>query len=208
MFALSRSPWPVLPGSFFVWATAGVLGLEASAPIWAGELPYSLLLRLLQIFWMLGCIERFGLRQVVGISWPAAADIRFFVFAAAICSFVSIVILLLSFGLLEKVAAPPMVASLSGLLFFLLIGPIAEELLFRGILYGFLRQTFGVPLSVMVSAVVFAIMHGTLAAPQLAGGIVFAVAYEFSRKLWIPVGLHIGANSAVIVITLCQDYWP
>jgi len=199
MWTTSRPPWPLLPIRFFLLVLVGVVGLEASAPYWADDPPNALFLRILQIAWMLLCVVRIDLWAALGMNRPVAADIRLFTYVAAACSAVSLTLLALPLGLLEQVAAPPIVVSWPGVLLFLLAGPVAEELFFRGYIYGFLRQTFGISLSVAASALVFALMHGSWAVPQMAGGIVFALAYEYSRNLWVPVGLHIGANSAVLL---------
>jgi len=199
MWTEPRLPWPLLPIRFFVLVLIGVIGLEASAPFWAIEPPNSLILRVLQMAWMLGCVARMELWTALGICRPSVSDIRFFAITAMACTMISLTLLALPLGLFEQVAAPPLAESASGLLLFLIIGPVVEELFFRGYVYGFLRQAFGIPLSVVVSALAFAQMHGPWAVPQLAGGIVFALAFEYSRNLWVPVGLHIGANSAVLL---------
>jgi len=43
-------------------------------------------------------------------------------------------------------------------------------------------------------------MHGALLSPQLMGGLIFAIAYEYTRNLWIPIFLHIAGNSLIIVL--------
>ncbi|MDX8412358.1 MAG: CPBP family intramembrane glutamic endopeptidase [Mariprofundaceae bacterium] len=200
--------WPRLPPGFFFLMLVGVAGLEASAPYWAVELPESLLLRGLQLLWILGCVGRLDLWLALGICWPEASDMRLFVITAVACTMLSVALLALPLGLLERVSVPTVVASGSGLLLFLLLGPMVEELFFRAYVYGFLRQSFGIPLSVAVSSLAFAQMHGAWAVPQLAGGIVFALAYEFSRKLWVPMGLHIGANTAVLLVACFNGSLP
>ena len=56
------------------------------------------------------------------------------------------------------------------------IGPVAEEILFRGILYGYLRR-WGVYPAVILSTVCFVLPHmhsGFLPITQIVGGVVFA----------------------------------
>lgn len=131
---------------------------------------------------------------------PDDVAIRVFLIAAAL-SFVAVAfVFTLPLQLLERVSIPWTVHGWSGILLFILIAPVSEELLFRGFLFGFLRQNFSVGISVAISAACFALMHGSLLSPQLAGGIIFALGYEYSRNLWVPILLHTGANTAVLLI--------
>ena len=95
------------------------------------------------------------------------------------------------------------------MLFFLvggMIGPIAEEMFFRGILYGFFRQ-WGVLIAVTFSSVLFVlahpISHGVFFA-QVVGAIVFAVAYEVEGSLLTPITIHVLGNTAIFTLALIQ----
>lgn len=84
------------------------------------------------------------------------------------------------------------------------IGPVAEEIFFRGILYGFLRQ-WGVYLAVGLSTFLFVLPHltgGSLPFTQLVGGIVFALAYEKENNLLVPLTIHCLGNLAIFSMTL------
>ena len=90
---------------------------------------------------------------------------------------------------------------------FLLIGgvvsPITEEIVFRGILYGYLRQ-WGMLTAIFGSTVLFVLAHsiqGVFPLTQIVGGIVFAVAYERERNLLVPIVIHILGNLAIFSIT-------
>jgi len=86
-----------------------------------------------------------------------------------------------------------------------IVGPVAEELVFRGVLYGFLRR-WGVVLAVTVSTVVFVLIHPSafhgIPMTQAVGGILFALAYEKERNLMAPITLHVLGNSAIFVLSL------
>ncbi len=95
-----------------------------------------------------------------------------------------------------------------GIWLFLIIGgvvaPITEEIVFRGVLYGYLRQ-WGVLAAIIGSTVAFVLAHSTQGAfplTQAVGGVVFAVAYERERNLLVPVVIHILGNLAIFSITL------
>jgi membrane protease YdiL (CAAX protease family) len=97
---------------------------------------------------------------------------------------------------------------LSQILIFLLIGgivgPITEELFFRGILYGFLRR-WGVVIAVFVSTGVFVLAHPIsqgFPLPQAVGGIVFALAYEIEGSIMTPIVIHVLGNQALYTLSL------
>ena len=82
------------------------------------------------------------------------------------------------------------------------MGPIAEELFFRGILYGFFRR-WGVYTAVVLSTLLFILPHLTgsnLPATQLVGGVVFAIAYEKEKNLMVPIAIHWLGHQAIFSI--------
>ena len=99
------------------------------------------------------------------------------------------------------------VKSMEIVLFFLVagvIGPVAEEILFRGIIYGFFRR-WGVLTALIMSSVIFVLAHSTLSGipvPQIVGGIVFAIAYEKEGSLIVPITIHILGNMAIFTLSL------
>jgi len=92
-------------------------------------------------------------------------------------------------------------------LFFLIgamVGPIAEEVFFRGILYGFLRR-WGVAVAVVLSTLTFVLTHPInhgIPVTQVVGGIVFAVAYEVEGSLMAPIAIHVLGNMAIFTLSL------
>ncbi len=87
--------------------------------------------------------------------------------------------------------------------FFLLkgvVGPVAEEIFFRGVLYGFLRR-WGFLAAVTLSNLVFIPLHGTFGVNQIVGGVLFCVAYEFRGNLIVPICIHILGNSAICALS-------
>jgi membrane protease YdiL (CAAX protease family) len=100
----------------------------------------------------------------------------------------------------------PLPTKLSKIILFLfvggILGPVAEEIFFRGILYGFLRR-WGVLFAVALSTMVFAVFHPmsqALLVPQVVGGIVFAVAYEIEGNLLVPITIHVLGNMAIFTL--------
>jgi len=79
------------------------------------------------------------------------------------------------------------------------IGPFAEEIFFRGILYGFFRQ-WGVYTAVALSTLLFVLPHltgGNIPFTQIVGGVVFAIAYEREQSLLVPITIHCLGNLAI-----------
>jgi membrane protease YdiL (CAAX protease family) len=96
----------------------------------------------------------------------------------------------------------------SDLIFFFIVGgivgPVAEELSFRGILYGFLRR-WGVIVALVVSTLIFVLchpIHQGIPVTRLLGGILFAAAYETSGSLIVPITIHALGNLAIFTLSL------
>ena len=93
------------------------------------------------------------------------------------------------------------------ILFFLvggMVGPLAEEVFFRGMLYGFLRR-WGVVVALVVSTLMFVLAHAIfpgIPLPQVVGGIVFAVAYEIEGSLMVPITIHVLGNLAIFTLSM------
>lgn len=96
---------------------------------------------------------------------------------------------------------------LSVILIAVVAAPLTEELVFRGCLYGFLRQTGGRFVAIAITSVLFALIHGHI--PSLAGLVILAVGlsllYEKTGSLWAPILLHAAFNGLSIYGTL---QWP
>lgn len=77
-----------------------------------------------------------------------------------------------------------------------LISPVAEELLFRGIIYGYLRKLFDVRTAIVASAILFGMYHGNMVQTLYATimGYMIAYAYEYFGSFKVPLCMHIGFN--------------
>jgi membrane protease YdiL (CAAX protease family) len=106
---------------------------------------------------------------------------------------------------LIKASLPTQTADL--VLFFMvggMIGPLAEELFFRGILYGFLRR-WGVIVALILSTLIFVLCHPSahgIPVTRVVGGILFAVAYEVGGSLIVPITIHTLGNLTIFTISL------
>lgn len=82
------------------------------------------------------------------------------------------------------------------------IAPIVEELIFRGLIYQWLRARSNVAVAVVVSAAIFSAAHVIdVLLPALFGvGLVLALAFEWSRSLWVVIVLHFMQNALAISV--------
>ncbi len=83
------------------------------------------------------------------------------------------------------------------------IGPVWEEIFFRGIIFGFFRR-WGFYTAILVSTVLFVLPHYDgrhLPLTQIVGGIVFAIAYEREKSLMVPITIHCLGNIGIFSLT-------
>jgi uncharacterized protein len=118
---------------------------------------------------------------------------------AALFSLVMLTLLLLAVAQLGRGAstAPVLYAFAAAVL-----AGVWEESLFRGVLFRIVEERFGSWIALGFSAALFGGLHGfnpgaTLVsdlAIALEAGVLLGAAYMYSRRLWLPIGLHIGWN--------------
>ncbi|MBI4586845.1 MAG: CPBP family intramembrane metalloprotease [Planctomycetes bacterium] len=84
-----------------------------------------------------------------------------------------------------------------------LVAPLVEELLFRGILYGFLRKRLGMAWGGALSSLAFSGVHTNLAAlaPIFALGWLLCLIYEWRGSLFDAILFHAVFNSATLLWT-------
>jgi membrane protease YdiL (CAAX protease family) len=182
--------------------------------IWA-----SLALGLLEGVVLIGCVYYLGMRRK-GYSWSQvglltptrewiAISAGLGVLIIPISGLIALVIQLLLGMPLNNPQIPflaPQGFSWSGLVGMLIlggvIGPLAEELYFRGVVYAWLRQRWGVSVATLASALLFGLAHGeiSIAGSAFFLGIILAWTYERSASLWSPVLIHIINNSFKIIL--------
>lgn len=100
----------------------------------------------------------------------------------------------------EQLYAPPFILQILSVGIVL---PIAEELVFRGMVYRRLREACAVRESILFSALLFAVFHGDVVQGiyAFALGLLMAWVYERYAALTAPVVFHIGANLCSVLLT-------
>jgi uncharacterized protein len=80
------------------------------------------------------------------------------------------------------------------------LGPVAEEIFFRGFLYSALRKRFGFGSAVFFSAAFFSLLHTNMVGflPIMALGVLLAYLYEFTGSLTASITVHVAHNSAIV----------
>jgi membrane protease YdiL (CAAX protease family) len=81
----------------------------------------------------------------------------------------------------------------------LVAAPLFEEFIFRGLIFGGLRRSFGPWPAMLASAALFAVMHAALSlVPVFVLGVVCAWVYERTRGLLAPMLAHATYNACAI----------
>lgn len=91
---------------------------------------------------------------------------------------------------------------LVGLLCYGILIPIAEEILFRGIIYNHLKKSMKLPMAILISSAMFGFYHmntiqGVYA---FAIGCIMAYGYEYFGTFWVPVTIHIASSFLTYLI--------
>ncbi|MCB9602217.1 MAG: CPBP family intramembrane metalloprotease [Sandaracinus sp.] len=88
------------------------------------------------------------------------------------------------------------------------VAPVTEELLFRGVLLPGLAKAYGERLGLAVSAVLFGVMHGRPAEAVVAtaAGFVLGALRLRTRSLLPCVALHVGVNALPVLVP--ADVFP
>lgn len=115
------------------------------------------------------------------------------------------------FGDLEKQEAVQMVQNSSSTSYLIvsiivacIAAPLAEEFVFRGYMYGALKENTSLVFAMVIVGALFATAHGNLPAllPLMAFSVVLCAAYEITKCLWVPIGIHALFNATNIVLML------
>jgi membrane protease YdiL (CAAX protease family) len=85
-----------------------------------------------------------------------------------------------------------------------LVGPISEELLFRGLLLGRFRAHGYLVSGTIVSAVIFMLIHGDPRSflELFGAGLLLGWLYIRANSLWPPIALHVLNNAWEVIRTV------
>ena len=85
-----------------------------------------------------------------------------------------------------------------------IIAPIVEEIIFRGVIYNRMKENNKMITAVIVSSLVFAVYHLNPVQGIYAFimGCMIAGLYEVFGNFWVPVGVHVGCNMFVYLMSV------
>ncbi len=98
--------------------------------------------------------------------------------------------------------SPPLVLGMSFLA--VVVAPLVEETIFRAGLFRYLRTRLPRWIALLLPALIFGSLHGNLVAflPLVALGVVFALAYERTGRISVPIIAHALFNLNTILLLL------
>lgn len=92
--------------------------------------------------------------------------------------------------------------SVLALIIVIVLIPIFEEIFFRGVIFGFLRDNYKFPIALIVQALVFGILHGNLVQSVYAFilGLFLGAIFYYTNSLYASILSHITYNLFGILI--------
>ena len=91
----------------------------------------------------------------------------------------------------------------SGVLRVVIIAPVVEELIFRGVLQRiFTEWTKNIHWGILIAAILFSGMHMQFYGfvPRLILGVLFGYLFYWSRSIWVPITAHFVNNTAAVLV--------
>lgn len=90
-----------------------------------------------------------------------------------------------------------------GLVVAVFLGPLAEEVVFRGYLYGVAKRALGVTKALLLTSALFGLIHGLdYALPLAFLGLFFGWLRECSGGLVAPIAAHVLHNALTVAVTI------
>ena len=90
---------------------------------------------------------------------------------------------------------------LPGLILYVFLSPLLEEMTFRWLTYGRIKKTIGESQAVLITSVFFALVHGNVVVVIYAFvmGLIMALIYRQSKTFALCVLFHLSANAFVFI---------
>jgi membrane protease YdiL (CAAX protease family) len=160
-----------------------------------------------------------GIREYLGVDVPSIRDLLVVLGGWALI-FASVVVI----GIVVQVLGAPTAENQTGqlveadpslippliLAMFLVVGP-CEEILYRGVVQGRLRESFGPAPSIVIASAIFALVHWVALTGGATGrlvtvailffpSLVFGAVYEYTENLVVPILVHAIHNSVLLAL--------
>lgn len=160
-----------------------------------------------------------GMREYLGVRRPSIRDLLVVLggWAAIFGAVIVISIVVQAIGAptaenqsIQRVEASPALIPPLILAMFLVVGP-SEEILYRGVVQGRLRETFGPVPSIALASAIFALVHWVALTGGATGrlvtvailffpSLVFGAVYEYTENLVVPILVHAIHNSVLLAL--------
>ncbi len=215
LIGIGISQLAVIMGVLLLARPDGVFGQDAP-----GMLALVVLALGVQSACLIGSVYWVAIRRR-GLSWanlgvrPIGKDwvVRAALIAVAAFALAAVINLAIQLTLFDEYRANPQLAVLapagfswtSLIALLVLVGtvvPFAEELFFRGFLYGWLRPRRGVVIATVISALCFSLLHGIhwLIPALILLGVVLAIVYQRSGSILAAAVTHGTFNTITIIL--------
>lgn len=129
--------------------------------------------------------------------------VSFYLLSLAAPSFVENIIRQLASNPSPRNTAPPFYNLLAAIVY-IVIAPITEEFLFRGIILQRWASKWGIPTALVVSGVMFGMLHANVLGLSLFG-IIMGVLYIKTRTLIVPIACHAFNNALAVGMGLLSS---
>ncbi len=164
--------------------------------------------------------DRSGIISYLGVRWPTPFEL-----GVVVVGWVTILVTVIGISFVvqllgaepaanqsaEVAMANPALIPLLIVAMFLVVGP-CEEILYRGVVQGRLRETLPAAPSIIIASAVFALIHVVALTGGIEGrlvtvavlffpSLVFGIVYEYTENIVVPSLLH-GLHNAVIFTLL------
>ena len=103
-----------------------------------------------------------------------------------------------------KLAFDNLFSTIPGILAIVVLAPITEEIAFRGMVFGTLRERLALPAALVIQAVIFGVFHGNISQGLLGFGLGCLLAWVYLRSgsIICSMLLHFAFNGTTALITL------
>jgi len=188
---------PVLIAQIAIWAVRP----------WIGTLPTALLSTAIAtvLGWLAyrTYVRRFERRGLVELGVPGGGRELFAGVVLGLCAFAASIAILALVGAYRVVGLGEPLPVVLALLSAIAAGTI-EEIVFRGVVFRLVEEWGGTWTALAVSSLLFGGIHllnphaTVLGAVAIVfeAGVLLAGAYVLTRRLWLPIGIHVGWNFA------------
>ncbi|HIG05488.1 MAG TPA: CPBP family intramembrane metalloprotease [Planctomycetes bacterium] len=89
----------------------------------------------------------------------------------------------------------------------IVIAPCTEEVLFRGLLFRYLRDRNGFIPAALISSMLFGLLHDSSSGPVAVLGFLLAWLYQRSGNLWLSILLHSMFNTVMISLLFLTEFF-